>query len=103
MSLMRDIKYLERLALSHKNKAEKLHTRIETFWKGKQVRITDPNYTGQVTGNSRPKLTGQVFKVETVDISTGKVRLFFTEHPGGIGFDGVEVLKEKKDENGNTI
>lgn len=104
MSLMRDIKYLERLALSHKNKAIKLHARIEAYWKDKEVKITSASYNGQVSGNSRPPLTGKTFKVDRVDITSGKTMLFFAEHPGGIDVEGIEVVKKgKKNEDGNTI
>jgi len=99
MNLPREIRYIQKQVVNNQNRQLKLKQRLNALLKGKTVRIDCPNYTGQVSGNSKPKLQGKIFTIDNVDtVKEGKIVLFFKEYSGGIDSSLVTFVAEGKEE-----
>jgi len=94
----RDAVYLNKQVLTNYNRLISLTERVNKVWKGREVLIECPEYTGQKDGKSRRKLFGEVLKVQEAKIVSGKVLLYFSGHTGGI--DNELVSFYTGEENG---
>jgi hypothetical protein len=69
-----------------------LYRDLDTYFKGKSVRILCPRYNGQPCGTSKPKLQGRVLVVSSAAEHRGKVFLGFSDYQDSIELGKVEVL-----------
>ena len=91
----RDQIYINKQVTRAQEKIDHLENRLRKLWKGVEVIIRCPNYNGQVSGTSRPKLLGKTLKVDNVHIYKGEVILYFADHPGGIKDSLIELAGEQ--------